>query len=130
MQMRIVAGGTVAFVFVLVLGKVNSNSSDRIDAIIYLLLSFVVIVASVWFLRSKSQDELDKKTNNHLPLPLDYASNEGKSTSRTHQTSIGWLSNIEINLDCSHVLLLLSPFLQLPFTATRVHLCSVQVQIV
>lgn len=36
-----------------------------------------VIVASVWFLRSKSQDELDKKTNNHLPLPMDYASNEG-----------------------------------------------------
>lgn len=34
-------------------------------------------MASVWFLRSKSQDELDKKTNNHLPLPLDYASNEG-----------------------------------------------------
>lgn len=38
---------------------------------------FLVIVASVWFLRSKSQDELDKKTNNHLPLPMDYASNEG-----------------------------------------------------
>lgn len=39
---------------------------------------YVVIVASVWFLRSKSQDELDKKANNHLPLPMDYASNEGK----------------------------------------------------
>lgn len=38
---------------------------------------FTVIVASVWFMRSKSQDELDKKTNNHLPLPMDYASNEG-----------------------------------------------------
>lgn len=98
MQMRIVAGGTVAFVFVLVLGKVKSYLSNRIDAIIF-LLSFVVIVASVWFLRSKSQDELDKKTNNHLPLPLDYASNEGKSSFRTHQTSIEWLSNIEINLD-------------------------------
>lgn len=35
-------------------------------------------MASVWFLRSKSQDELDKKANNHLPLPMDYASNEGK----------------------------------------------------
>lgn len=40
-------------------------------------LNILVIVASVWFLRSKSQDELDKKTNNHLPLPMDYASNEG-----------------------------------------------------
>lgn len=54
MQMRIVAGATVAVVFILVL----------------------VIVATVLFLRSKNQDELDKKTNNHLPLPLDYASNE------------------------------------------------------
>lgn len=56
MQMRIVAGATVAVVFILVL----------------------VIVATVLFLRSKNQDELDKKTNNHLPLPLDYASNEGR----------------------------------------------------
>lgn len=54
MQMRIVAGATVAVVFILVL----------------------VIVATVLFLRSKNQDELDKKTSNHLPLPLDYASNE------------------------------------------------------
>lgn len=37
----------------------------------------LVIVATVLFLRSKNQDELDKKTNNHLPLPMDYASNEG-----------------------------------------------------
>lgn len=41
------------------------------------LSQFTVIVATVLFLRSKNQDELDKKTNNHLPLPLDYASNEG-----------------------------------------------------
>lgn len=54
MQMRIVAGATVAVVFILVL----------------------VIVATVLFLRSKNQDDLDKKTNHHLPLPLDYASNE------------------------------------------------------
>ncbi|XP_055377666.1 ephrin type-B receptor 1-B [Condylostylus longicornis] len=53
-QMRIVAGATVAIVFILVL----------------------VIIATVLFLRSKSQDELDKKTNNHIPLPLDYVSNE------------------------------------------------------
>ncbi|XP_055618124.1 ephrin type-B receptor 2 isoform X3 [Toxorhynchites rutilus septentrionalis] len=53
-QMRIVAGSTVAIVFVLVL----------------------VIVVTVLFLRSKSHDDIDKKTNNHLPLPLDYASNE------------------------------------------------------
>lgn len=36
-----------------------------------------MIVATVLFFRSKNQDDLDKKTNNHLPLPLDYASNEG-----------------------------------------------------
>ncbi|XP_055604836.1 ephrin type-B receptor 5 isoform X4 [Uranotaenia lowii] len=54
-QMRIVAGSTVAIVFILVL----------------------VIVVTVLFLRSKSHDDIDKKTNNHLPLPLDYASNEG-----------------------------------------------------
>nr|XP_029711913.1 ephrin type-A receptor 3 isoform X7 [Aedes albopictus] len=53
-QMRIVAGSTVAVVFILVL----------------------VIVVTVLFLRSKSHDDIDKKTNNHLPLPLDYASNE------------------------------------------------------
>lgn len=29
-------------------------------------------------MRSKHQDDLDKKSTNHLPLPLDYASNEGK----------------------------------------------------
>ena len=56
MQMRIVAGATVAVVFVLVL----------------------VIVATVLFLRSKHQDDLDKKSNNHLQLPMDYATNEGK----------------------------------------------------
>ncbi|XP_038122807.1 ephrin type-B receptor 1 isoform X5 [Culex quinquefasciatus] len=56
-QMRIVAGSTVAVVFILVL----------------------VIVVTVLFLRSKSHDDIDKKTNNHLPLPLDYASNEGGS---------------------------------------------------
>ncbi|XP_037955024.1 ephrin type-B receptor 1-B isoform X2 [Teleopsis dalmanni] len=54
-QMRIIAGATVAVVFILVL----------------------VIVATVLFLRSKHQDDLDKKSSNHLPLPLDYASNEG-----------------------------------------------------
>ncbi|XP_039967982.1 ephrin type-B receptor 1-B isoform X1 [Bactrocera tryoni] len=53
-HMRIVAGATVALVFILVL----------------------VIVATVLFLRSKNQDDLDKKSSNHLPLPLDYASNE------------------------------------------------------
>ncbi|EAA06487.6 AGAP000489-PA, partial [Anopheles gambiae str. PEST] len=53
-QMRIVAGTTVTVVFILVL----------------------VIVITVVFLRSKNHDEIDKKTNNHLPLPMDYASNE------------------------------------------------------
>ncbi|XP_021694773.1 ephrin type-B receptor 5 isoform X5 [Aedes aegypti] len=56
-QMRIVAGSTVAVVFILVL----------------------VIVVTVLFLRSKSHDDIDKKNSNHLPLPLDYASNEGGS---------------------------------------------------
>uniref|UniRef100_A0A182SA04 Fibronectin type-III domain-containing protein n=1 Tax=Anopheles maculatus TaxID=74869 RepID=A0A182SA04_9DIPT len=56
-QMRIVAGTTVTVVFILVL----------------------VIVVTVVFLRSKNHDEIDKKTNNHLPLPLDYASNEGNA---------------------------------------------------
>lgn len=49
---------------------------------------FTVIVASVWFLRSKSQDELDKKTNNHLPLPMDYASNEGIHLSNPNKKTI------------------------------------------
>ncbi|XP_067614765.1 ephrin type-B receptor 1-B [Eurosta solidaginis] len=53
-HMRIVAGTTVTVVFILVL----------------------VIVATVLFLRSKNQDDLEKKSSNHLPLPLDYASNE------------------------------------------------------
>lgn len=58
MKMRIVAGATVAVVFILVL----------------------VIVATVLILRSKTQDDLEKKSSNHLPLPLDYASNEVHST--------------------------------------------------
>ncbi|XP_059609674.1 ephrin type-B receptor 1-B isoform X4 [Phlebotomus argentipes] len=53
-QVRIIAGVGVAVVFILVL----------------------LIVATVLFLRSKNHDDLDKKTNNHLPLQLDYASNE------------------------------------------------------
>ncbi|XP_055604830.1 ephrin type-B receptor 5 isoform X3 [Uranotaenia lowii] len=61
-QMRIVAGSTVAIVFILVL----------------------VIVVTVLFLRSKSHDDIDKKTNNHLPLPLDYASNEGLVVTYIH----------------------------------------------
>lgn len=55
MQNRLVAGATVLIVFIVVLA----------------------IVATVLVLRTKNQDELDKKTSNHLPLPLDYASNEG-----------------------------------------------------
>lgn len=54
--MRIVAGATVTVVVVLV----------------------SVIVATVWFLRFKHQDDVDKKSSNHLELPLEYASNEGK----------------------------------------------------
>lgn len=55
MQNRLVAGATVLIVFIVVLA----------------------IVATVLVLRTKNQDDLDKKTSNHLPLPLDYASNEG-----------------------------------------------------
>lgn len=55
MQNRMVAGATVLIVFIVVLA----------------------IVATVLVLRTKNQDDLDKKTSNHLPLPLDYASNEG-----------------------------------------------------
>lgn len=54
-QNRLVAGATVLIVFVVVLA----------------------IVATVLVLRTKNQDDMDKKTSNHLPLPLDYASNEG-----------------------------------------------------
>lgn len=54
-QNRLVAGATVLIVFIVVLA----------------------IVATVLVLRTKNQDDLDKKTSNHLPLPLDYASNEG-----------------------------------------------------
>lgn len=79
MQMRIVAGATVAVVILLVLGMFSDtffacNSGEKINSF---SSQFTVIVATVLFLRSKNQDELDKKTNNHLPLPLDYASNEG-----------------------------------------------------
>lgn len=42
-------------------------------------VSFLVIfiVATVYFMRSKHHDDLDKKSSHHLPLPMDYASNEG-----------------------------------------------------
>ncbi|XP_030379373.1 ephrin type-B receptor 1-B isoform X2 [Scaptodrosophila lebanonensis] len=53
-QVRFIAGAIVAGVFFLV----------------------IFIVTTVYFLRSKHQDELDKKSSNHLPLPMDYASNE------------------------------------------------------
>jgi hypothetical protein len=40
------------------------------------------VVGIIVFVRfyncSKNQDDLDKKTNNHIQLPVDYASNEGK----------------------------------------------------
>lgn len=39
----------------------------------------IVIVATVYFMRSKHHDDLDKKSSHHLPLPMDYASNEGIS---------------------------------------------------
>lgn len=77
MQMRIVAGATVAVVFVLVLGEYFAilDSSHLMKTTVF--FPYLVIVATVLFFRSKNQDDLDKKTNNHLPLPLDYASNEG-----------------------------------------------------
>ncbi|ALC48140.1 Eph [Drosophila busckii] len=40
-------------------------------------LLVIVIVGTVYVMRSRHQDELDKKATNHLPLPTDYASNEG-----------------------------------------------------
>lgn len=76
MQMRIVAGATVAVVFVLVLGKLNLI--PKMLSAINICVLHTAIVATVLVFRSKNQDDLDKKTNNHLPLPLDYASNEGK----------------------------------------------------
>lgn len=75
--MRIVAGATVAVVFVLVLGKLNFFPKLICSAINNCVFH-TAIVATVLVFRSKNQDDLDKKTNNHLPLPLDYASNEGK----------------------------------------------------
>ncbi|KAL7726690.1 hypothetical protein ACLKA6_012769 [Drosophila palustris] len=53
-QIRFIAGAIVTGVFFLV----------------------IFIVATVYFMRSKHQDELDKKSTNHLPLPMDYTSNE------------------------------------------------------
>ncbi|KRK04915.1 ephrin type-B receptor 1-B isoform X2 [Drosophila yakuba] len=44
-----------------------------VTAVLFLV---IFIIATVYFMRSKHQDELDKKSTNHLPLPLDYASNE------------------------------------------------------
>ncbi|XP_043069464.1 ephrin type-B receptor 1-B isoform X3 [Drosophila bipectinata] len=40
------------------------------------LFLVIFIIATVYFMRSQHQDEIDKKSGNHLPLPLDYASNE------------------------------------------------------
>lgn len=60
----------------------------------------LVIVASVWFLRSKSQDELDKKTNNHLPLPMDYASNEGMYMFLFYAIEILSLQSSKFNKNC------------------------------
>lgn len=54
-QNRLVAGATVLIVFIVVLA----------------------IVATVLVLRTKNQDDMDKKTSNHLVLPQDYASQEG-----------------------------------------------------
>lgn len=42
--------------------------------IVFILL--LAIIATVLVLRTKNHDDMDKKTN-HLPLPLDYTSNEG-----------------------------------------------------
>ncbi|XP_016037313.3 ephrin type-B receptor 1-B isoform X1 [Drosophila simulans] len=47
------------------------------------LFLVIFIIATVYFMRSKHQDELDKKSTNHLPLPLDYASNEVNSMDTT-----------------------------------------------
>ncbi|EDW83595.1 uncharacterized protein Dwil_GK13696 [Drosophila willistoni] len=47
------------------------------------LFLVIFIVATVYFMRSKHQDELDKKSTNHLPLPMDYASNEVNSMDTT-----------------------------------------------
>lgn len=85
MQMRIVAGATVAVVFVLVLGEeFTCFSHQQEKSLIVYFVSHTVIVVTVLFFRSKNQDDLDKKTNNHLPLPLDYASNEGERTNSCH----------------------------------------------
>lgn len=69
-QMRLVAGATVLIVFIVVLA----------------------IVATVLVLRTKNQDDLDKKTSNHhLPLPLDYASNEGIIVTEFGQLDSDWM---------------------------------------
>ncbi|XP_050742811.1 ephrin type-B receptor 1-B isoform X6 [Drosophila biarmipes] len=47
------------------------------------LFLVIFIIATVYFMRSKHQDELDKKSTNHLPLPLDYATNEVNSMDTT-----------------------------------------------
>ncbi|XP_039233109.1 ephrin type-B receptor 1-B isoform X3 [Drosophila yakuba] len=51
-----------------------------VTAVLFLV---IFIIATVYFMRSKHQDELDKKSTNHLPLPLDYASNEVNSMDTT-----------------------------------------------
>ncbi|KAL5289859.1 EPHA5 family protein [Megaselia abdita] len=60
-QMRIYAGATIAIVIVLVL----------------------IIFGTVFLFRTKNQDELEKKATNHLPLSMDYASNEVNSLDNT-----------------------------------------------
>lgn len=56
-QMRIYAGATITIVIILVL----------------------IIFGTVFFFRTKNHDELEKKATNHLPLSMDYTSNEGKA---------------------------------------------------
>lgn len=71
----------VSFTYLLSLSVFNESSiQNRLVAGATVLIVFIVvlaIVATVLVLRTKNQDDLDKKTSNHLPLPLDYASNEG-----------------------------------------------------
>jgi Eph receptor B1 len=59
----------------------DSSLTQRIAvfAVLFIALMVVGIIVFVRFYNcSKNQDDLDKKTNNHIQLPVDYASNEGK----------------------------------------------------
>ncbi|XP_063705938.1 ephrin type-B receptor 1-B isoform X3 [Culicoides brevitarsis] len=54
------------------------------STIVIIVIFLVVCICIFGYIRSKNQDDIDKKANNHHQLPLDYASNEGLVVTYMH----------------------------------------------